>query len=263
VAEKGNVPSVNASVCVRPIDLGDMSYVLDRDNVFRIPFSANGVARMMLKEPLKGIRLAVRTETLPCALEWDGRRIAPSKPCTSLPVEFRPLYAETDAMDLAAGEHVIRLASGGPDDNCFLPAAFVVGRFAANGKELTHLPRTLSTASLVRQGLSGYCGTVTYVFDGMKRLDGADGLRLDAGNAFARVKWNGSDLGGCGWAPYEWRLPADAAKTGRLEVTIFTSVRNIFGERDRTDMIWNADFWNPQHDADSSPTLKFITWLSL
>ena len=194
-------------------------------------------------------------------LYLDGRPIAATRPADSLPVEFRPLYAETEPMDLTPGEHVLKLVTGEDDCNYFLPAAFVAGRFAVQGNALVSLPEKLTTAPVAAQGLSNYCGQVTYALDGVTRPEGATALRLDVGNAFARVKWNGVDLGGRGWAPYEWKLPADAAKTGRLEVTVFTSVWNIFGERERPDAKWDTHFWNAQHDAESNPSLKSAVWI--
>ena len=36
-------------------------------------------------------------------------------------------------------------------------------------------------------------------------------------------------LGTRAWAPYSWHLPPGAARRGRLEVTVYTHVLNIFG----------------------------------
>ena len=273
-----------------PLALGEMPYALDRDNVFRAPFATNRIARFNVKAPVKGARLVLRTcamsyavtasgrpvddtegappnervlrhVAVPYSFELDGRPIAAARPADSLPVEFRPLYAETEPMDLTPGEHALKLVTGEDDCNYFLPAAFVAGRFAVQGNALVSLPEKLTTAPVVAQGFSNYCGQVTYALDGVTRPEGATALRLDVGNVFARVRWNGADLGGRGWAPCEWKLPADAAKTGRIEVTVFTSVWNIFGERERPDAKWDTHFWNAQHDAESNPSLKAAIWI--
>ena len=92
---------------------------------------------------------------------------------------------------------------------------------------------------------------------------GASALELDVGNAFARVRWNGIDLGTRAWAPYSWPLPSGAASRGRLEITVYTNIVNIFGDQERKGAKWDVKFWNPQHDDDSAPglfTVK-ITWL--
>ena len=91
----------------------------------------------------------------------------------------------------------------------------------------------------------------------LKSKDAA-ALELDVGNAFARVRWNGADLGTRAWAPYTWPLPAGAASRGRLEVTVYTHVWNIFGDRDRPDAQWDMRFWNPQHDSETVPGLSTI-----
>ena len=289
VAEKGLVPTADAATREVPLELDRMDYSLDRDNVFRLPFSTNGVARFTVKDPLRSVRLALRTcamsyavtdsgrpvddaegappgetvlrhEAVPYAFELDGGKVSVSRSCTALPDEFRPLYGETATMDLDAGEHIVRLVTGEADRNFFLPAAFLAGRFAVTGTELVKLPAKLSSKPLARQGLADYCGGITYLLNGVERPAGADVLRLDVGNVFARVKWNGVDLGGCGWAPYEWRMPTSAAGEGRLEVTVFTSVRNIFGAHMRGDVIWDTGFWSPQHDDESNPALRFAAW---
>ncbi len=96
---------------------------------------------------------------------------------------------------------------------------------------------------------------MTYVLDDVELPRGAAALELDIGNAFARVRWNGTDLGTRAWAPYTWPLPAGAAPRGRLEATVYTHVWNIFGDRDRPGANWDMKFWNPQHDSETAPGL--------
>ena len=69
----------------------------------------------------------LRHKAEPYRFELDGKPIAAARPCASLPVEFQPLYAETETLGLKPGEHVLRLVAGEPDVNYFLPAAFAAG----------------------------------------------------------------------------------------------------------------------------------------
>ncbi len=279
-----------AARTVAPLPLGKTSCALDRDNVFRLPFATNRVARFTVKEPLKGVRFVLRTCAMsyavtasgrpvddgegappnekvlrhvatPYAFALDGKPLAAARPCTALPDEFRGLYAETEAFDLAPGVHEVRLVSGEDDRNYFLPAAFAAGRFAVADRTLAPLPVVLAPGAVAAQGLANYCGAVTYVLDDVTWPDGADALRLDIGNAFARVRWNGRDLGARGWAPYEWTLPADGARRGRLEIVVYTSVWNAFGDHERRDADWDARFWVPQHDVESAPGLHAASFV--
>ena len=183
-------------------------------------------------------------------------------PCTSLPVEFQPLYAETAPLELKPGEHVLRLVAGEPDVNYFLPAAFAAGAFASKGGVLQPLPATLAPGAVAEQGLAGFCGAVTYTLDGVEIPEGTAALVLDVGNAFAHVRWNGADLGTRAWGEYTWQLPAGAAARGRLEVTVYTNVLNIFGDHERAGAKWDVKFWNPQHDADSTPGLFSVGFIN-
>ena len=270
-----------------PAKLGDLPYSLDRDPVFRLPFAADGVARFTVADGVGAVRLVLRTcamsyavtasgrpvddgegapigervlrhDAVPYRFEFDGRPIAAERPCTSLPVEFRPLYGETAPLELAPGEHALRLVSGEPDVNYFLPAAFAAGAFAEKGGVLSPLPATLSPGAIAEQGLAGFCGAVLYALGDVELPAGASALELDVGNAFARASWNGADLGARAWAPYLWPLPAGAATRGRLEVTVYTHVGNIFGDPGRPGAKWDMKFWNPLHDDETSPGLFAI-----
>ncbi len=272
------------SVQGKPIKLGNLAYALDRDPVFRLPFTADGVAHFTVADGVGAVRIVLRTcamsyavtasgrpvddgegapageqvlrhDAVPYRFELDGKSIAAERPCTSLPVEFRPLYGETPPLELAPGEHVLRLVAGEPDVNYFLPAAFAAGAFAEKGGVLSLLPATLSPGVIAEQGLTGFCGAVTYVLDDVELPKDASALELDVGNAFALVRWNGADLGTRAWTPYVWPLPDDAAMRGRLEVTVYTHVRNIFGDHDRPGANWDMRFWNPQHDSETAPGL--------
>jgi hypothetical protein len=96
---------------------------------------------------------------------------------------------------------------------------------------------------------------MTYTLDNVEIPAGASAIKLNVGNAFARVRWNGADLGVRAWTPYVWPLPDGAASHGRLEVTVYTNIVNIFGDHERKGAVWDVKFWNPQHDEDSTPGL--------
>ena len=274
-----------------PLKLGRLDYKLDRDSVFRMPFAESGEARFTVAEGVGGVRLVLRTcamsyavtasgrpvddgegeppneqvlrhTAVPYRFELDGKPIAAERPCTSLPVEFQPLYAETAPLELKPGEHVLRLVAGEPDVNYFLPAAFAAGAFASKGGVLQPLPATLAPGAVAEQGLAGFCGAVTYTLDGVEIPEGTAALVLDVGNAFAHVRWNGADLGTRAWGEYTWQLPAGAAARGRLEVTVYTNVLNIFGDHERAGAKWDVKFWNPQHDADSTPGLFSVGFIN-
>lgn len=285
----GELPPAPAAPSGTPLKLENLAYTLDRDPVFRMPFTADGTARFTVADGVGGIRLVLRTCAMsyavtasgrpvddgegepvgeqvlrhkaePYRFELDGKPIAAARPCASLPLEFCPLYAETAPLELNPGEHVLRLVSGEPDVNYFLPAAFAAGAFTERGGVLSPIPATIAPGAIAEQGFAGFCGAMTYTLDNVELPKATAALELDVGNAFAHVRWNGVDLGTRAWAPYSWPLPSGAASRGRLEVTVYTNIVNIFGNQERKGAKWDVKFWNPQHDADSTPglfTVKF------
>ena len=248
-------------------------YELDRDNVIRLMFDKDRVARFTLTEPLEA-RLVLRdfalsyavTETgrpvdfeapspgekvfrhvaEPYAFELDGQSVAGVRTAEVLPVEYNPLYRETAKVSLAAGAHELRLVSGEADRNFFLPAAFISGRIARKGAALGALPDTLGFGSLSDFGLGDYCGAVTYRIGRVTPTTSS--IRVSTGGLFTRVKWNGRDLGARGWAPFDWKLPS--ADPGTLEVTVYTPVVNLMGDVNRPGSDWDVLFWTSPRDAD-------------
>ena len=249
------------------------AYELDRDNVIRLPFDTNRVAGFTLSEPLdvrfvlrefvqsyavtstgrpvddfeappKGEKIR-RFDAVPYSFELDGKPLAADHDATSLPVEYNPLYRETQTLSLPAGEHVVRIVTGEADRNFFLPAAFVVGRIARRGEAIGRLPETLGFGSLSDYGLGDYCGEVTYKVGRVKIA--TDAIRVLSGGLFTRVKWNGSDLGVRAWAPFDWKLPS--SDPGVLEVKIYTPIVNIMGDHLRKGSDWNTRFWLSPRDT--------------
>ena len=255
------------------------AYELDRDNVIRLPFDTNRVARFTLAEPLevrfvlrefvksyavtasgrpvddfeappKGEKI-LRHDAVPYSFELDGRPLAAKVETSALPVEYNPLYRETQSLALPGGEHVVRIATGEADRNFYLPAAFVAGRIARRGDAIGRLPEVLGFGSLSEYGLGDYCGEVTYKVG--KVTPATDSIRVHTGGVFTRVKWNGSDLGVRAWAPFDWKLPS--AGPGTLEVKIYTSVVNIMGDYLRKGSDWDARSWLSPRDAVSDAGL--------
>ena len=284
----GELPKEVAAKNLIPIKLDRVSYSLDRDNVFRMPFNSERLARFTVAEGVGEVKLALRTcalsyaitasgrpvddgegapsdekvlrhDAVPYTFELDGKPIAAVHPCTSLPVEFRPLYAETEILKLAPGEHVLRMVTGESDVNFFLPAAFAAGKFSEKGSVLKPLQKTLVPGAVAKQGLAGFCGALTYKIDNIKIPKGAKAIELNVGNAFASVRLNGKSLGTRAWAPYVWEIPKDVPLSGTVDVTVYTHIWNIFGNHERKGAKWDVKFWNPQHDSDSTPGL-FSMW---
>ena len=247
------------------------AYELDRDNVIRLPFDTNRVARFTLSEPLdlkfilreftmsyavtasgrpvdfeappKGEKV-IRHDAVPYSFELDGRLLEAQISTTALPVEYNPLYRETQTLSLPAGEHAVRIVTGEADRNFYLPAAFLAGRIARRGEAIGRLPETLGFGSLSDYGLGDYCGEVTYKVGRVTPV--ADSIRVLTGGLFTRVKWNGEDIGVRAWAPFDWKLPS--AAPGTLEVKIYTPVVNIMGDHLRKGSDWDMRFWQSPRD---------------
>ena len=259
-------------------DVTTFPYALDRDNVIRLGFGADRVARFTLTKPLR-LKLVLRDFALsyavtatgrpvdfeapapdekvfrhtaePYAFELDGRRLGGLLPTEALPVEYRPLYRETKVLSLDAGQHELRLVTGESDRNFFLPAAFVSGAVARAGSgsaemSLGPLPERLGFGALVDYGLGDYCGELTYRIG--RVTPASDTIRVLTGGLLTRVRWNGRDLGVRGWPPFDWRLPSDAP--GTLEVSIYTPAVNILGDVKRPQADWDVVFWRSPRDED-------------
>ena len=286
--EKPAAPFVGARAAFAP---AACAYRLDRANVRRLAFATNRVARVVAGKGLKKVRLVLRTCALsyavtasgrpvdefeappedeqvfrhdaePYSFMWDGKPVVATRPCTSLPVEYRGLYAETEPLELTPGEHELRLVTGEADQNFYLPAAFAAGDFAVRDGALVVLPEKLTTGlSLKDQGLGDYCGEVTYELSGVRPPEANALVELGTGGLFTRVAWNGRDLGVLGWGPYRWNLGNADTKPGRLEVTVYTPVVSICGDVDRADAQWDIRFWVHPRDREYTAGLISAAWL--
>ena len=205
---------------------GDWRLDLSALPTLRLPFDTNGVCRLRLAEPLKGLRLATRGA--PVAV--DGKGVAVSGPCDWLRPSFNELYRTSAPFELAAGEHEFRLPDGLRDPNWFLPAAFLSGDFAERDGTLSVRPVRVPAGSLADVGLAGFCGSATWT----RTVDVPKGrsvaLELDVGGHFARVKLGGRDLGAVGWGDYAWTVPdVLQGKSCELSITVYTSLVPLFG----------------------------------
>ena len=191
-------------------------------------FAKDARAKVTLAAPLKGVKFARRHYPAKLSVTMDGRPLAFPKPCASVAYAFDGLYDETEPMDLAAGEHVFELA-GGKDSKFFLPAMWMIGDFAEREYGvLSPTPDRVASGSLAAVGLGSFAGRATYRT--MARFAAGERLEVDSGEAVARVRFGGRDLGARGWAPFVWEIPAELV--GRelpLEIEVVTSIRPIFG----------------------------------
>ena len=185
----------------------------DRPVLSRVRFSTNGVARVSLPEAEK-VRFAVRRVASALSeAALDGTALSPVRRCRgSLPFAYTGLYGETEELALAAGVHEMRLVEG-RDDCFYLPALWMVRDFS---------PRLVDD----------FAGKLTYRAFVEVPAD-AERLRLDTGEAVARVAIDGEDLGLRGWHPFEWMVPPSAkGRTVAVQVDIWTSIRPAFGRDD-------------------------------
>ncbi len=218
----------------------------------------------------------VRREAEPYVFELDGRPLLPAAPCISLRAGFAPLYRETAPIDLAPGVHRLRIASGAPDDNYFLPALLLAGDFAVLGGRLfPRLPTPVPAASLADLGLASFVGTATWTArvrvpdkESLRSLRSLrenqteqPTLRVDTGNSPAEAFWNGVSLGVRPWPPFEWSLPASAAGTeGELTFAVSTSIAPMFGDPAAPGSAWDQPFWTPPRDPATNPGLLSAEW---
>ena len=207
-----------------------------------------------VEEPLKGVRFVLRDYPAgQFKLTLDGRPLDfPVYPATSLVYSFNEICRESEPLDLVPGRHVVQL-TGGHDSKMFMPVAWLVGDFAEPEEgRLTSVPKTVANGSLFAQGLGSFAGMAIYSAD--VAFKSGDMLRIDCGDAVARVRLGGCDLGVRGWAPYEWPIPSDlCGRKLSLEVAVMTSVRPIFGSEDSPDAKLDHVLWVRSRVANPSP----------
>ena len=259
--EKGDVVEGAKERKCAAVGVKEFDIAFSQGAAVRISFGADGIGKIRAREDLKGVKFAVLNYwKVAASVEMDGRKIAADKACAILPEGYNQLYRETEAMDLAAGEHVFRIVSGKGDHNYFLPVLLLVGDVAAKDGEVWARGKSASVGSLKELGLDSGMGKMTYSAE-VEVPDGAAGLRLATGGLFTEVKWNGESLGTLAWAPFEWALPRSAAGKGRLEITIYLPMVNMCGDENVKGAHWDSRFIVPPRSPEKQGLVEVPVWV--
>ena len=244
---------------------------LDRNNLRRIWFGSNDVARLSVKTGVRNARwLVCNYPEGSVRVTLNGRTVCAPQATSAPPYGYAGLYRMSEPVDLPSGEYELRLA-GRHDDSVFLPVLWLEGDFAANEPStLVAVPRRMTGfGSLAAMGLGDYVGTI--VFSTEVKVEGPL-LHLETGGLVTRVKLGGHDLGLKGVGPFEWRVPRDLlGRSVRLEIALTTSVRPAFGRAPSfrgsptlvpgvllKDRLWCPTIWNGGQEG-----LLFADWRKL
>ena len=233
-----------------PVTADGFALTLSAPVVQRLVFNAQGQARFSVAQPVEGVRLVVRHHPQPSAVTLDGVPVSAGEACRVLRLGIDALYRQSAPFRLEAGEHRVVITAGGSDTNFFLPVACLTGPFAVNDGKLSALPVKVAPGALWRQGLAGFCGSVSFRTQvAVPQLESGSALRLDTGGLYASVALGGRELGTRAWAPFEWEVPAGLkGKTVELAVTLRTSVAPLFGDGKHPEAAWPKKFWVPPPD---------------
>ena len=190
----------------------------DRDNFLRVTFDPDGYFDFELEEPMR-LKFAVRSYH-GIELEVDGKKVAGETPAEWLPEGFRQLYGSSE-IALEAGRHRFRKISG-KDIYPYLPAAWIAGDFAADGKSLRRDRHD-------GNGLSMFSGILTQkAFVEIPR--NAAGISCDTDELVTEVFINGESLGTCIDQPFFWSIPEKyRGKRLMMEICRRTSIAPFFG----------------------------------
>lgn len=201
---------------------GGWKIELDRPNLKRLDFE-NGLCRVVVRETLPAVTLALRDYGGRVELRLDGKPIEAKSVCTSLPQGFRELYRETLPFDLPAGEHRFEMAAT-TRDYLYLPCAFLTGEFADQGDGLARYAGDGA-------GLGNYIGKLSQQGEVDIPAD-ATLLRLETDNLFSELFLDGESLGERAWDPFAWRIPERfAGRRVQLRLERYTSCGPMFGTR--------------------------------
>lgn len=180
-----------------------------------------------------GLRLHLRSALSPVRVLLDGREMEAEETSERLPEGFWPLYRQTEAFSLAAGEHVISVlpAEGGDAtavDYRYLPAVWIEGPFMYSRESRSMAAGESIRSTVSSEGLPDYVGT----YDIVKEIDGLpEVLAFNTNLACTEVLVDGISLGRRAWGPYEWDVP-ESMREGlhTLTVRISTSIMPMFGD---------------------------------
>lgn len=208
-------------------------------------YSEDGISEFRVLSPLSGVRFVMRSlpEDAGVRVTLDGRPLDfPVAPAKSLVYAYNEICRESEAVDLSAGRHVLKL-EGAKDDKMFMPVLWMTENFSEPERGvIAPSPRTVPNGTLAAQGFPSFAGTAVYRAEA--RLEPGERLVLDTGGAVAGVKFGGRDLGMKGWAPFEWEIPEDlAGRSLPLEISVTTSVRPVFGDENDPDACLGHAQW--------------------
>ena len=191
----------------------------------------------------------------------DGVPLVAARPCTFLGFGFDNGYRETERISLAPGEHVFTCVGYG-DVGLFLPALWMEGDFAvadelsASRQVLHPLPERAPCGPLSSTGLADFAGKATYGAD-VDIPAGAESLEIGTGHAAATVRLGGCDLGTRLFAPWRFAVPAELRGTRqRLEITVTTSIRPIFGTGE-----FKRPSWVHMNPEETGTGLAYARWV--
>lgn len=250
--EKGNVRGEAVSrgkqcAAVSPEKVYNLA--LSTDNLCRLVFDTRkNTACFTVDKPLENVRIVVRNYPEANGILLDGKPVEAVIPCDCITQGFKTLYMQSAPVKLAAGEHTLKIASGAPDNNFFLPAAMLVGPFAVEKQSLLKpLPSKVTTGTMIEQGLSCFTGKATYT--AMVDIPESKSdlrLKLNSGGLYTSASLGDTELGERAWGPYEWSVPAQLrGKKVELSVSVWTSVLPMFGDWKHSSAGWDAKFWVP------------------
>lgn len=208
----------------------------DRDNISKFTVEGGKI------KSLRFVKRNTHTDTK-IRILLDGNEIAfTTKPAKSLTYAYNEIYAESEPLELAEGQHILEL-QGARDDKMFLPVLWMTGDFSEPRRGIiTPIKQLVKCGSLIEQQLPSFAGTITYSAE--VKLKPGEKLAIDSGDAVVSVKLAGRDLGLRAWAPFEWDIPSDlAGRLAKLEISVTTSVRPIFGFEDDPDACLGHAQW--------------------
>ena len=166
-------------------------------------------------------------------------------------------------MELSAGEHSFT-CEGREDRGLFLPALWMEGDFAVREPgTLVPTPAKIGLGPLGDTVLADFAGKVTYSAE-VEVPANAESIVLGTGRAAASVKLDGRDLGTRLVAPWRYTVLDDLrGKSAKLEITVTTSVRPMFGKE--SDDIpgalpSNKPYWVKTIAPESDVGLNFARW---
>ncbi len=177
---------------------------------------------------------------------------------------FDPAFSKVDVTKLVQpGANEVVLTCPDFDMGMEIEACYLAGDFAAawNGRKiaLSPQPESVTPGDWCAQGYPFFAGSMVYAAEAeVGPHDEGERMVVRLGKwegVVARVRVNGQDAGPVAWPPYEVDV-TDLLRPGanRIEVEVFTSLRNLLGPHHRKDYApgFNApgSFYEPDNWRD-------------